>query len=113
MFLWRACNNILPTKENLCRRKISNDPKCPLCGGDTETSGHFIWSCAAARDVWQENMKPIQKCTSDEIDFGQLYEKLWERLEEEDFQRFAFVARQLWFRGTRQSLKENSYHPPE
>jgi hypothetical protein len=32
LFLWRACNNILPTKENLHRRKIVTDPLCPLCG---------------------------------------------------------------------------------
>jgi hypothetical protein len=48
--------------------------------------------------VWLENRKPLQKCTSDEIDFGQLYHMLGERLDAEEFQRFAFVARQLWFR---------------
>jgi hypothetical protein len=97
MFLWRACNNILPTKENLYRGKIIDDSKCAICGGDTETLGHVTWSCAAARDVWLENMKSIQKCISDKIDFRQLYEKLCERLKEEDFQRFTFVSRQLWF----------------
>jgi hypothetical protein len=92
VFLWRACNNILPTKDNLFRRKISDDPQCPLCGGDTETLGHILWSCGTARDVWLENRKPLQKCTSDEIDFGQLYHMLEERLDAEEFQRFAFVA---------------------
>jgi hypothetical protein len=29
MFLWNACSNILPTKENLYKRKIANDP--PIC----------------------------------------------------------------------------------
>ena len=31
-FLWRACNEILPTKANLCRRKIMNDLNCSICG---------------------------------------------------------------------------------
>jgi hypothetical protein len=52
MFLWRACNNILPTKENLYKKKIIDDPKCAICGGDIETLGHVIWSCTVARDVW-------------------------------------------------------------
>jgi hypothetical protein len=98
MFLWRACNNILPTKENLYKKKIIDDSKCAICGGGIETLGHVIWSCAAARDVWQENMKSIQKSTNDKIDFRQHFEKLYERLEDKDFQRFDFVARQIWFR---------------
>jgi hypothetical protein len=52
MFLWRACNNILPTKENLYKKKIIDDPKCAICGGDIETLGHVIWSCAVPCDVW-------------------------------------------------------------
>ncbi len=55
LFLWRACNNILPTKENLLRRKIVSDPTCPLCGRETETSGHVLWSCDAARAVRSES----------------------------------------------------------
>jgi hypothetical protein len=98
MFLWRACNNILPTKENLFKRKIVDDPQCAICGAAIETVGHILWSCVAARDVWLENMKPIQKSTSDEIDFQHLFVQLYDRLEVEDFQRFGFVARQLWFR---------------
>jgi hypothetical protein len=98
MFLWRACNNILPTKENLYKRKIVDNPQCDICGADTETVGHILWSCVAAKDVWLENMKPIQKSTSAEIDFQHLFVQLFDRLVGKDFQRFGFVARQLWFR---------------
>jgi hypothetical protein len=37
LFLWRACNDILPTKEKLMR-KIVTDPSCPLCGRVVETT---------------------------------------------------------------------------
>lgn len=31
-FLWLACHNLLPTKENLQYIKIVQDPSCPICG---------------------------------------------------------------------------------
>jgi hypothetical protein len=31
MFLWRACHNILPTKDNLNKRCIDLDPCCVFC----------------------------------------------------------------------------------
>ncbi|XP_059439185.1 uncharacterized protein LOC132171798 [Corylus avellana] len=37
VFLWRACHDILPTKENLMRRKIVADSWCPVYGLEPET----------------------------------------------------------------------------
>ena len=31
IFGWKACQNILPTHNNLVRRKIIEDDTCPLC----------------------------------------------------------------------------------
>jgi hypothetical protein len=31
-FLWKASHEILPTCSNLFRRKIIDDPMCPICG---------------------------------------------------------------------------------
>jgi hypothetical protein len=31
MFMWRTCKNILPTKENLFKRRVLEDAKCMLC----------------------------------------------------------------------------------
>ena len=52
VFLWGACHDILPTRENLRKRKIVEDPLCPICGLEPETTCHVLWECPAARDVW-------------------------------------------------------------
>jgi hypothetical protein len=37
-FLWRACQEILPTKANMCKRKIISDARCPICELDDRIS---------------------------------------------------------------------------
>jgi hypothetical protein len=61
-FLWRACHEILPTRESLCRRKIISDPTCPICERDVETGIHILWTCPSAMDVWSVCNRKIQKC---------------------------------------------------
>lgn len=34
MFLWRACNNLVPTKDNIFRKQIVQDSLCPIFGLD-------------------------------------------------------------------------------
>jgi hypothetical protein len=51
IFLWKACNNILPTKENLSKRAMTLDDKCLISKSETKTVGHSLWSCPAAKDV--------------------------------------------------------------
>ena len=48
IFLWKACQNILPTKSNLFRHRITLDPLCTLCEQMEETLGHILWSCPLA-----------------------------------------------------------------
>jgi hypothetical protein len=60
MFLWQACNNILPTKEKVYNKYcITPDPLCLVRGRETqtETSALALWSCTSARDVW---LDPVQ-----------------------------------------------------
>jgi hypothetical protein len=53
-FLWKACNNLLPTKENLYSKKIVQDPLCPLSLQASESVGHILWSCPSSVAAWQE-----------------------------------------------------------
>lgn len=59
MFLWKTCSNILPTKENLYKRKIANDPLYVICGREAETIGHVLWNRSMANDVWMDSSRKI------------------------------------------------------
>ncbi|XP_030964645.1 uncharacterized protein LOC115985893 [Quercus lobata] len=65
-FTWRACRNILPTKANLFRRKITPDSICEVCGNFEETTSHVLWHCHRAKEVWKEvgldTDKVMDKC---------------------------------------------------
>ena len=41
-FIWRACHDIILTRDNLMRRKIVRDPLCPICGLEVETVSHIL-----------------------------------------------------------------------
>jgi hypothetical protein len=42
VFLWRACKDILPTKENLCKRDVIKEDKCIFCQRETESVCHIL-----------------------------------------------------------------------
>ncbi|KAF3973217.1 hypothetical protein CMV_003348 [Castanea mollissima] len=54
-FAWKACGNILATKENLWRRKITVNGLCEYCGTHTETVGHLFWFCKHAKEIWSSS----------------------------------------------------------
>lgn len=54
-FLWRACNDSLPTKFNLCKRKIVQDSTCSLCQWEPETIFHALWGSDEFLGVWQKH----------------------------------------------------------
>uniref|UniRef100_A0A2N9FNQ8 Reverse transcriptase domain-containing protein n=1 Tax=Fagus sylvatica TaxID=28930 RepID=A0A2N9FNQ8_FAGSY len=51
--LWRACMNAIPTGLALHRRRVLNDPLCPVCGGESETPTHALWTCQYVGSILQ------------------------------------------------------------
>jgi hypothetical protein len=43
---------LLPTKENLFRKRIVQDPLCPICELDVKNTSHILWRCPSSNDVW-------------------------------------------------------------
>ena len=41
-FAWKACNCILPTRDSLLRRKITDTNICEVCGRQVETTMHML-----------------------------------------------------------------------
>jgi hypothetical protein len=95
-FQWQACNDILPTNEQLFKQHVTLDPLCPICGLESETLRHALWSCPSAKDMWLECVPQIHKCTSDVANFIYIFEKLIDRLDVDQMHIVATIARQIW-----------------
>ena len=55
IFAWKAAKNILPTVENLWKRKIIQEALCKRCGEGMENTWHALISCKAANKVWHSS----------------------------------------------------------
>ena len=95
-FLWKACRNVLATKENLHRRNIVADPLCSICGLETENVGHILWRCGFTQDGWLESSRKIQKSSSGEEEFINIFAEMVDKLEPTEVQAFAVIARLIW-----------------
>lgn len=47
-----TCRNSMPTKANLVRRTVINDPVCDRCRSALEDQIHALWSCPELNEVW-------------------------------------------------------------
>ena len=45
IFVWKACNDMLPSIEALVKPKISVQKLCPMCKWKNESVLHCLWSC--------------------------------------------------------------------
>ena len=93
-FLWRACHNVLPTKQALMRRKILEDPICERCKQAVKDLVHALWSCPKLDVVWADQEIRGFRC---EIGFTGVKELLsWMIEEEKSLELFAYMAWNVW-----------------
>ena len=98
LFLWRACSEILPTRDNLCKRRVLSDPSCPICEREPETTMHALWQCPSARDVWSAGGKLFQKSSFDEPKFSHVVKRMLCRGDSDGAAQFVSIARHIWLR---------------
>jgi hypothetical protein len=113
VFFWRACKNILPTRENLFKRKIISDHSCPVCGIEEETISHILWQCPSAQDVWSVGCRKFQKSFFPTTDFIKVAEGMLMKCDPEEFQLFVGIARRIWLRRNSLIHEEIFAHPNE
>lgn len=94
-FIWRACSKILPTQDNLSRRKMRIEPQCVICCQEAETTGHLLWSCPLARNAWALARGKLQKLPNMRL-FFLLYQQLNARLELKAMERWAMISWAIW-----------------
>lgn len=97
-FLWRACLEILPTRANLYKRHIVQDPLCPICGREEETRFHILWQCPSTMDVWSMGNKKPQKSVFLGPHFIQVVEGVFGKCSPDEVREFVGLARRIWMR---------------
>jgi hypothetical protein len=97
-FLWRVCHSILPTCDNLLKRKILTDSRCPFCGIEPETATYILWSCPLASNVWSVREVFFQKFNSSGAEFLQLVEEIYKKGGVEMLTVFARQSKNIWTR---------------
>ena len=75
-FVWRACSNCLPTRDNLHRKRIGIEATCKLYRQHPETISHLLWECPFARNVWALFKGRTQKCSNEASDFFLLFKQM-------------------------------------
>ena len=80
-FVWRACCNALPTKNNLMRRKITQEELCEECKGAPETVGHVLWGCPKVKEAWECSKLVLSGTDEANLSFQDV---IWKLLMNED-----------------------------
>ncbi|KAK9208996.1 hypothetical protein WN944_001357 [Citrus x changshan-huyou] len=53
IFAWRAAKNLLPSAENLWKRKVIQEPVCQRCNNKLETVFHALVGCKVVQKIWK------------------------------------------------------------
>ena len=96
VFGWRACNDIVPTKCNLVKRRIINEEKCQICTKEAESAIHIIRGCVEVQDMWAGSIPKLQKGVSGFRYVMQLIEHLADRLSIEEMELFWVQCWLIW-----------------
>ena len=72
-------------------------PRCEICCQHTKTTGHLLWECPLASNVWALSKGRIQKCQNHAQNFFLLFKILVGKLEKKDvLETWAMISWAIW-----------------
>ncbi|KAF3971891.1 hypothetical protein CMV_004548 [Castanea mollissima] len=97
-FTWKACRNILATKENLWRRKVTQEGLCKECGNTTELATHLFWFCKQALVVWSHSKLVLPFTISQSWEFIEVMGQLlkWRDAYQDLMERVMMICLGIW-----------------
>ncbi|KAL2903385.1 hypothetical protein RDABS01_002095 [Bienertia sinuspersici] len=82
MFCWKLGHDILPTKKNLMKRKITQSNTCVICRED-ESASHLFLYCEVSRRIWSCSSLGIKVSESPRIEVSKWFKNLFIYLTDE------------------------------
>ena len=95
-FIWRACNDSLPTRTKLFDRKISNSFSCALCNDEAETNSHLFLECSFTQSLWMQTHFWNGLQLPQQINFIDVVEVVLKILNSLDFDTLCIACWMIW-----------------
>ena len=106
-FVWHSCREALPTKANLCRRKITVDAICDRCKVRMEDCSHALFFCSSVQEVWAADQQWQWLSTMLGKTAGEIFNHALE--EDKDPSLLGYTAWTLWNRRNKCRTNEPQY----
>ena len=97
IFMWKACENALPTMLNLRKRGVATDGVCPICGNEAKSICHALFRCNFAKDVWSRWNECTIKICAENQDFVDVALGLFYAGTNKDMEIMAVTAWAIWY----------------
>ena len=94
--IWRAHQELPPTKKNLLTRKVTRNSTCDLCKEEVKDVIHALKGYQALKEIWWEEPCLKNHLTDWFVDFRDLWTGIAGLNEHQLAERFAFVAWSIW-----------------
>lgn len=95
-FLWRMVSDILPTRDQLLRRRLIENSVCFRCENASEPCLHAIVDCAENSNVWRGLDLPEAFCMAQVTDLAGWLKLGWSVLSEQQLRLAAICSWMLW-----------------
>ena len=97
-FVWRVCNEALPTKMNLYHRHVTDSNICDLCGEFPEDTVHAIWTCKEVAGVWSSLDWFHQSVLVQPVNYRELLARFMPSQDDYKAEIFAITGWYVWNR---------------
>ena len=97
-FVWRVCNNALPTKCNLKRKHIADSDVCELCNDALKDALHALCFCSQVAPVWLTHHWFQSMISPPPLSFRDLLNKFMQVDDEFRPEMFTIISWSLWNR---------------
>jgi ribonuclease HI len=106
VFMWRTLKDSLPSKLNLKKKNVVEDPTCELCGAPTEDILHALWVCPHVQTAWGKDtgLKGFRK--SNFLNFTELWCQVRTLEPPVDLELFSTTCWAIWHRRNKVRLKQ-------
>ncbi|KAL9426438.1 hypothetical protein AB3S75_033257 [Citrus x aurantiifolia] len=97
IFTWRAVKNLLPTAENLWKRRVVHDPICSRCKMKAGSIVHAILECKPARQIWKLTPYYAEMNVLINQDLLSMMKEMEKRRSKEELRRIIALCWAAWY----------------